>query len=148
MQDRDSNAATNDSTESMAEKQRTEGPNARPARYILTLVPGTEPAETPREVRPEVKDFIKRVIVPILVKKYVAKLKQPCATDRNAKTNEQKVGDSCLTFRELAERWSCSLQTLSTVVHSPKSKLLRFDDNGRIPIAAVERFERKYGTSR
>ena len=145
--DRDTNVAMNDSIESIGWTLRPEIANARNARYVLMLVSCTEPTEGPTEVRPQLKEFISRVIVPILVEKYVAELKQVGTADRDAKTDESRLHDDYLTLWQLAERWSCSLHTLHAVLHSPKAKLLRFDENGEIPIATVEEFERKNATS-
>lgn len=107
--------------ESIGWTLRPEIANARNARYVLTLVSCTEPTEGPTEVRPEVKEFISRVIVPILVEKYVAELKQARTADRDVKKDESRLQDSYLTLSQLAERWSCSLHTLHTVLHSPKA---------------------------
>ena len=55
-------------------------PSIRPSptfdRALPPAAAGDQPSKAVRQVRPEVKEFLKQVVVPILVERYIASLNQ------------------------------------------------------------------------
>jgi len=100
-------------------------------------------------IRPELRDFINRAIVPILVEKYLAERATKKPTTQNPNTgNDTPIRRDFFTIQQLAGRWSCSRGMVYNVLRSTGTKVVDFAAKGRkghklIPVAAVEEIERR-----
>ena len=100
-------------------------------------------------IRPEIREFINQVIVPILVDKYLAQgtARKPESEELDA-NNGTPVYRDFFTIQQLARRWSCSRATVYNVLRSTGTKVVDFAAKGRrghklVPVAAVEEIERR-----
>ncbi len=149
MQGGDSKPVTKGMTEITVEKIRPTESKSDDERSNVTADSSAEVAEIGSGVHPVVKDFLNRVIVPILVERYLAEqtAKKPESTQPKA-TSDKPVSREFYTVQQLAERWSCSRGTVYNVLRSTGTKVVDFAARGRkghklVPVAAVEEIERK-----
>jgi len=109
----------------------------------------SEAPEIGKGVRPVVKDFLSRVVVPILVERYLTEraTKKP-ETKKPITDNDAPIHRDFFTIQQLAERWSCSRGTVYNILRSTGTKVVDFAAKGRkghklVPVRAVEEIEHR-----
>jgi hypothetical protein len=149
MQDSDAKPVTQRVTDSAVEKVRPTESRSDSERNEATTESSSEAPEIGRGVRPVVKDFLSRVVVPILVERYLAErtAKRP-ETKKPNTDSDAPVRHEFFTIQQLADRWSCSRGTVYNILRSIGTKVVDFAAKGRkghklVPVAAVEKIERK-----
>jgi hypothetical protein len=148
MQGSDAKPVAQGMTESTVEKIPPSESKPDGERNKATADSSSEAPEIGMGVRPVVKDFLSRVVVPMLVERYLA--------ERAAKKPEAKkpiidsdapIHRDFFTIQQLAERWSCSRGTVYNILRSTGTKVVDFAAKGckgrkLVPTAAVEEIER------
>lgn len=148
MQSRNAKATTQDAVENRVERIHPEASDCEPVRDEKAPNSNLQAPESKRELHPELREFIERVIVPILVDKYMEEVVKPRAMGSSGKRSEPAARRDFLTIPQLAERWSCSRGTVYNVLRSTGTKVVDFAPKGRkghklVPVATVEEIERR-----
>jgi hypothetical protein len=149
MQGSDAKPVTQGVTESAVEKIPMTDSKSDGDRSKATADSSSEAPEIGRGVRPVVKDFLSRVVVPILVERYLAErnAKKPEMNKPNS-DNAAPIHRDFFTIQQVAERWSCSRGTVYNVLRSTGTSVVDFAAKGRkghklVPAAAIEEIERR-----
>jgi hypothetical protein len=114
---------------------------------IASMASSLEAAQ--KGLRPELVEFIKQVVVPILVDRYLVQQKARRPESEKLNTNHgTPTQRDFFTVQQLATRWSCSRGTVYNVLRSTGTKVVDFAAKGRkghklVPVAAVEEIERR-----